>query len=84
MTCVKMPANPESQNNSRSKWAEVAIKAFEAETGTYREDALADLLCDLMHWCDRNGLRFQKELERAENHYYEETYPVEALPECPF
>jgi len=44
-----------------------------AETGTDLEDALADLLADLMHWADRNSHDFDAALERARWHYEAET-----------
>ena len=37
------------------------------------EAALTDLLCDLMHWCDRNDLDFDDQLSRARRYYDEET-----------
>ena len=37
------------------------------------EDAVSDLLADLMHWCDRFGQEFHEELRRALYHYAEET-----------
>ena len=68
-----LPPDPEGQNGDRAAWAESAIVAFEAATGTDREDALADLLCDLMHWADRNGADFASQLDRAYRNYEEET-----------
>lgn len=41
----------EPNNLDRAAWAETALDAFRAETGTDREDAVCDLLCDLMHLC---------------------------------
>lgn len=56
-------------NTDRAQWAEKAIQAFMDETGTDREDALADLLCNLHHWCDAEGLDFLKEYQRGMVHY---------------
>lgn len=56
-------------NQPRIEWAEIAIVVFQAVTGTDREDAAADLLCDLMHWCDANGFDFETELDQARDHY---------------
>jgi hypothetical protein len=43
---------------------------------TDRQDALPDLLCDLMHLADREGWDFGKAVQRAEGHYREEVaYP---------
>jgi hypothetical protein len=69
----QLPPDPDGQNNDRAKWAEAAIKEFERETGTDREDGLADLLCDLMHWADRNGFDFAAEMNQAAYHYDAET-----------
>ena len=68
-----LPPDPENMNDERSAWAAVALEAFQDETRTDDEDAVADLLCDLRHWCDRNGMDFRIELARAMNHYREET-----------
>jgi hypothetical protein len=64
-------------NTCRAGWAEVALLAFCNETGCDLEDALTDLLGDLMHWADRNDTdercSFPLALRRARNHYREET-----------
>ena len=68
-----VPPDPDEQNDSRAAWAHAAILAFERETQTDREDALCDLLCDLMHWADRAPFSFSNELDRARQHYAAET-----------
>ncbi len=65
--------DPDGQNEQRASWALQTIHLFQRATGTDDEDALADLLCDLMHWCDRNGESFRLELGRAVMHYEAET-----------
>ena len=70
---MALPPDPEGKNDTRAGWGEQVILRFEALTGCDREDALADMLCDLMHWCDRNGLDFARQVERAEYHYQCET-----------
>lgn len=50
-------------------WAEAAIVAFRRQTGTEMEDALGDLLGDLMHWADAKGFNFELALLRARDHY---------------
>jgi len=52
-----------------------ALLAFQRETGTDPEDAVADLLCDLMHLADRRAWHFEIEMERAQQHYEIETTP---------
>ena len=71
-----LPPDPEGQNDDRACWAEVALDAFQQETGTEDEDALSDLLTDLMHYCDRNGIQWADELARASRNYREETAPT--------
>ncbi len=56
-------------NLLRACWAEAAIAAFRAQTGADVEDALGDLLADLMHWSDVRGYDFALALARAEDHY---------------
>jgi hypothetical protein len=68
-----IPPDPDDQNDDRSDWAEAALVTFAEQTGTDEEDAVADLLCDLMHFCDRHGLEFRDELARGEGNYEEET-----------
>lgn len=73
-TTTTFPPDPDGQNDDRACWAEVALEAFMKETRTDEEDALSDLLCDLMHWADRNGCYSFKEcLRRARGMYSEET-----------
>lgn len=81
----QLPPDPEGMNDNRAKWAADALTTFRKATKTDPEDQLADLLCDLMHWADRNGNDFSTELERARAHYAEETladddpYPPKAV-----
>ena len=69
----KLPPDPDAMNDSRAEWAEAALSAFMRETGTDQEDALVDLLADLLHWADRNSHNFNAALERAREHYEAET-----------
>jgi hypothetical protein len=69
----QLPRDPDGMNDKRAAWAERAIVEFERATRTDREDALADLLADLFHWCDRNGVDFETELARGRGNYEEET-----------
>ena len=73
-----LPPDPEGQNNNRAWWAQAAIAAFRHATRTDPEDALPDLLCDLMHWADRYGQSFDVMLDRARQSYEEETMPEPA------
>jgi len=68
-----LPPDPDRMNDDRAAWADEAVAAFRLEIGTDLEDALADLLADLMHWSDRRGFSFDRELERARTHYEAKT-----------
>lgn len=68
-----LPPDADGMNFDRASWADKAISAFRAATGTDREDALSDLLADLMHWADRAGYGFDEALDRARSHYEAET-----------
>ena len=72
---MNLPPDPEGMNETRAGWADDCIAHFMGSTGAELGDALSDLLCNLMHWCDRNGLQFENELERAAKHYAQETAP---------
>ena len=70
-----LPPDPEGLNDNRARWAAAALHCFQRETGTDDEDALPDLLADLMHWCDRNSSDFDAALSTARMHYDAETSP---------
>lgn len=53
--------------------AEDIIYAYRQATRDEEEDALADLLADLMHWADAHGVVFAKELQRAYSYSDDET-----------
>jgi hypothetical protein len=74
-----LPPDPDDKNEERAGWAEEALQAFQAVTGTDDEDAIADLIADLLHLCDRNpGLGdFETQLERGRGMYAEETQEIE-------
>lgn len=77
-TATVLPADPEGMNDDRAEWAQNALDAFASVTSmdTAGEDAetiLTDLLADLMHWSDRNGVKFSNVLACAQSHYCEET-----------
>jgi len=56
-------------NNERAQWADEALTNFRRATRCDHEDSLGDLLCDLMHWADRNNFDFEAALIRAQGHY---------------
>lgn len=89
-----MKPDPDGMNDDRAEWAQQAVDAFQLATNTDPENLLADLLCDLMHWADRNAETagsFEAALARAQSNYEAETYDDEAgtlcacgrsVPEC--
>jgi hypothetical protein len=70
---MKLPADSQEW----TVWAQVALAAFMAETGTPESDALAEFLTNAMHSCARSGESFEAQLERARSLYREETRATE-------
>ncbi|ODR99305.1 hypothetical protein AUC68_04740 [Methyloceanibacter methanicus] len=68
-----LPPNPDGQNNRRAAFAETALAAYMRNNAVDPDSCLADLLCDLMHWSDRNDFNFADELLRAQGNYDAET-----------
>jgi len=68
-------------NRDRAAWAAAALRAFRKCTGCDREDALGDLLCDLMHWAGQNDVDFAATLERARNHHWVEVLDEMFVPD---
>lgn len=74
MTRLPLPPDPEGLNARRAACAFVALRAFSDVCRTDWEDALTDLLCDLMHLVDREPtFDFRLALEAAKSHYEAET-----------
>jgi hypothetical protein len=72
-------------NRDRAAWAEAAILKFMNETGVDGDrEAVADLIADLGHYCDRHQLDFVHLLKRGIGHWHiEQRDPegIDALPE---
>jgi hypothetical protein len=80
-------SNHEPSNEDRAGWARTALTAFVAEV--YRakelsamhrddlEDAVTDLICDLLHFADQNGLSAEAIEARARWHYEAEISGVD-------
>ncbi len=68
-------------NDSRAEWASHALDTFQRITRTDREDAVSDLLGNLMHYCHLNGLDFLVELNRGAGHFQAEI-EIEASEEA--
>ena len=59
-------------NQHRAQWALAALREFQSQTATDDEDAVADLLSDIMHLCGRNPHGwgwFETNLRRARDNY---------------
>ncbi len=69
----ELPPDQDGSNDDRSAWAASALAQFMLVTGTEYEDALGDLLADLMHWADRRHQDFNEALDCARQHYDAET-----------
>lgn len=59
-------------NETRATIAAGVIDIYKERTGADQHDALADLLADMMHWADTQGLDFDHELRRARGYYEDE------------
>ena len=82
---IETHADP--NNADRALWGSLAVVAFASITGQSGdvevdpETVLGDLLAGLMHWCDvqktitslEESISFESALERARNHYREES-----------
>lgn len=56
-------------NHSRARAARYALGAFIQEKPTDEQDAVRDLIADLGHYCDEEGLDYTTELAAAERHW---------------
>jgi hypothetical protein len=74
------PPRPQNPNPGRAEAAAGALRHYQATTGADYEDALGDLLADLMHWCDCDNFDFEAALFRARGHYEAETSGQDANP----
>lgn len=66
--------DPDRMNAYRASIAERALESF--APAVFRENpqsTLIDLLCDLHHWADRNGIDFAVARSSADSHYNKET-----------
>jgi hypothetical protein len=72
---MNLPPDPDSLNDIRADQAAVAIEAYKIDYEKTPESkfALADLMCNLRHWADRNGIDWAEALENATENYELET-----------
>jgi hypothetical protein len=83
---AELPPDPEGENERRAQEGGAILVHYEETSGEapyggisaeqltdLHEQNLADMLCDLGHWCDRNGVDMQDAIRRAKMHYDAET-----------
>jgi len=82
---MHVPPDPEFMNNRRADWARDALEYFEQygesphpnstaeEEREIAKQNLSDLIADMGHYCDRNGLLMNEVIRIASEHYAEET-----------
>jgi len=74
---MSLPPDPDGQNDDRASWAQAAIDRHGEATGaTAAGDGdcnVFDLMCNLIHWCDRNDISFKELVKDARDMYKEET-----------
>jgi hypothetical protein len=56
-------------NSRRAEFAQAAVEQFQCVCRTDDCDAIADLLCNLMHLCDARNEVFEAALSRARFNY---------------
>jgi len=66
------PAPEYVTNRTRAAWAEACVSVFMQHTGCDTEDALGDLLCDLMHFGHQRNYDLPAALDRALGHFAQE------------
>ncbi len=62
----------EPNNISRASSAAIAIRAHSEAVGTTKEDELtqvSDLICNLLHFCQQNGVEWGEALSAANSNY---------------
>lgn len=69
----KLPPDPDGMNDERAGLAKSAMDALPVDGDVPAENRVRDLLCNLHHWCDRNGIDFDSIAEEAEGSYRSET-----------
>lgn len=75
-TARPLPPDPEKMNGNRAERAAAALRHFQCGTGCDYENSLGDLLCNLIHWSDRNNFDFEAALLRARGHHAAETATI--------
>ena len=65
-----------TRNGVRARWANRAVHKFQRDSGLSKTEgldiAITDLLCDLAHLCNKEGLEFERLLSQAMGHFIAE------------
>ena len=59
----------EPTNGTRAARAQLALYAYVGGDNLSPDEALRDLLSDLMHWAVKNNVYFENELDTAERNF---------------
>ena len=72
---LALPHDPDGGNDRRAKQARRTIGAYRDLTGAKRKNAVSELICDLMHLCDRDRhfRKFERAMDLAHELYEEQT-----------
>jgi hypothetical protein len=62
---------------NHAAWAATAVAVFQSYCRTGDEHAIADLICDLGHLAEQQGLDFLDEVRRGIGHWYAEQHANE-------
>lgn len=71
----KWPVTHETNNKDRALWAYCALHNFAIRTSSIDnfnkepDEVLSDLLCDLKHWANQNGVSYDECNARGNSHY---------------
>lgn len=73
-----LPPDADNLNDDRARWARIAADVFARETGLTTdgdgyETIIGDLICDLHHLADREGIVWKAVIDRQDFHYEAET-----------
>jgi hypothetical protein len=71
-----LPSDPEGKNDARAAAARKVLESFTREFGEREaghEQNIADMVCDLAHFCDREAIDLKQIMECARAAYGEET-----------
>lgn len=72
---MNLQADPDDMNELRADRAQTAVDTHDEACLDYEDEetSIAELLCNLMHLCDRNGVDFVEQFHRARANYASET-----------